>query len=96
MNRYKHKFNPDLLPSPVDYCIEQKIKITPRNEKGWINTNCPMHGHKDKRASFGINLDSGAFCCHGCGIRGSNILDLHIKIYGLLFFEAMIELGAWE
>jgi putative DNA primase/helicase len=32
--------------------------------------NADAHRHGDRSASCSISLDSGVFCCHGCGARG--------------------------
>jgi len=35
---------------------------------GWRKMRCPFHD--DSNASAAVHHDNGAFCCHGCGVRG--------------------------
>ena len=37
---------------------------------GWRPIRCPNPDHDDAHASASINLDEGAFKCHGCGAGG--------------------------
>ena len=45
---------------------------------GWVHTEAPVrcfadpdaHQHQDRDASCSVNLQSGAFNCHGCGAHG--------------------------
>lgn len=49
--------------------------------EGWTgNFACPFH--EDSTGSFGVNLETGAFCCFGCDAAGGSILDFHMRTAG--------------
>lgn len=87
-------YNPELLPDPLEYYRGQLHRLRIRG--AWADTTCPFH--KDKHASFSVNLQNGGFICHvrSCDARGGNILDFHMKHHGVDFKTAAKYLGAWK
>lgn len=62
---------------------------------GWSkNFQCPFPEHDDTTASFGVNLETGAFKCHGCGVAGSSIIDFEMRDHGLSDRQARDKLAA--
>lgn len=92
MNRFKCKFNRNLLPNPGKYFREQGLKLIGRGE--WKSAHCPFHA--DKKPSLRLRLDSGGFRCMACGAHGGDILAFHMQRYALSFIEAARELGTLE
>lgn len=92
MNRYKHKFNRELLPNPGQYYRDQGLKLTGGSE--WKSALCPFHG--DTNPSLRIRLDSGGFRCMACHVHGGDVLAFHMQLYKLDFISAARELGALE
>ena len=90
--RARGRFARELLPSPSFYFRAQGLKLAERN--GWQSTRCVFHA--DARPSLRIHIETGAFCCLGCGQRGGDIIAFHVARYGLSFAEACKELGCWE
>lgn len=64
--------------------------------KGWTkNIPCPFH--PDNTGSFGVNLDTGAFHCFGCGQKGGSVIDFVMVREGLDFDQARTYLsGEWN
>lgn len=52
---------------------------------GWHSVNCPFHG--DTHASGRVNVELGAYKCHGCGMSGDAIKLIEDK-EGIGFKEA--------
>ena len=44
---------------------------------GWRSMNCPFHG--DSHASGRVNVELGAFKCHGCDMSGDAIKLIRLK-----------------
>ena len=78
------------LPDAVAY-YQNRYPNEISASTGWVTVRCPFHN--DKNPSLSINLDSGGFCCHACGERGSNVIEFHRKLKGISFTEAAKELG---
>ncbi len=85
-------FNKDLLPDPLSYYEGQGLSITKRGSKGWRATNCPFCDSCD---NGNINLDSGAFHCWGCGVKGGDLVAFHMALHSLDFIDTAKALGAW-
>ena len=54
---------------------------------------CPFPDHEDKNPSFSVDLNSGLYCCHGCGRRG-DIFTFHQELKGVDFKAALEDLAA--
>ncbi|MGB5830410.1 MAG: CHC2 zinc finger domain-containing protein, partial [Thiohalocapsa sp.] len=60
---------------------------------GWSqNVRCPFHN--DTEPSFGVNLESGAYRCFGCGAEGGGIVDFVMQRHGLSLADARAKLAA--
>lgn len=58
------------------------------SSNGWFNTNCPLPEHDDSSPSFGVNAETGAFHCFGCGASG-DLISFIRKMEGLTFKQAL-------
>jgi hypothetical protein len=87
----QRKFNPQLLPSPVDYYHREFPKMIIKRA-GWVNVRCCFH--EDNAPSLSINLDFGGFHCFGCGEKGGDIIAFHQRRYHLSFVETVNRFGA--
>ena len=81
----------NLLPTAADYFKSRGLKLTGGGE--WKNARCPFHD--DTKPSLRVRLDTGGFRCMVCGAHGGDVLAFHMKLTGLPFARAAIELGAW-
>ena len=69
-------FQRRLLPNGRAYYESQGFQLEKPNRKQWAMVRgdvCPKHRSKSKH-SFSVNLDSGAFFCHGCGAKGGDVV----------------------
>lgn len=79
------------LPDPLSYYTERAgLRLFGR--RIWRSTRCPFHG--DARPSLSVNVETGGFFCHACGVKGGDVLDFHRAKYGLSFSQAARDLGA--
>jgi DNA primase len=85
-------FARDLLPEPRGYFARAGLPLIGRGR--WRSALCPFH--EDTRPSLRINVESGAFRCMACGIRGGDVLAFHRARHGLSFVQAARDLGAME
>lgn len=90
-NKYK-KFDRTRLPTPVSYYSKQFKNLKIKSEQ--VSVKCCFHD--DKNPSLSINLVDGHFRCFGCGAKGHDVLAFHQLRYGLSFFDAVTQLGAWH
>ena len=87
-------FRRESLPQPRNFYEREIGRLTKPNYKAWSLGNCPFHKSKSRR-SFGVNLDSGAFCCFGCGRKG-DLVSFVMQRDGVDFKTAAQSLGAWS
>jgi hypothetical protein len=87
-------FNPALLP-PARVFYEGELGRLTRPSRGWARTNCPFHQSKS-RTSFSVQLDSGGFYCHGCQVKGGDVVDFVQLRYNLSFLDACKHLGCHQ
>ena len=82
------------LPSPLSYLASAGIRIGKRGGD-WIGVCCPIHkGGAEKNPSMSVEVNTGGFFCHSCGIKGGDIVALHRLIHpNLGFREAVADLG---
>jgi len=64
-------------------------KLGHPNSDGWAPAQCLFHD--DAHASASVNLNTGAFRCHGCGEHG-DLVAVHMKLTGLEFKPAVRDL----
>lgn len=53
-----------------------------RETHRWQTVRCPNPDHTDRHRSARVNIEEDAFCCLGCGIKGTSI-DLIMSIEGV-------------
>ena len=87
-------FNRELLAVPGQF-YEQELGKLSRPSRGWAKANCPFHPSKSK-TSFSINLNSGGFFCHGCGVKGGDVLSFVMQRDSVDFKTACKSLGYWN
>ena len=80
------------LPDPVSYFEGEGLALTGRGP--WRATLCVFHD--ERSPSLRINVESGGWCCMGCGAKGGDVLSFHMEHHGLEFIEAAKALGAWD
>jgi len=81
------------LTAPLSYLANTGLRIGKRSGD-WISVCCPIHkGGAEKKPSMSVNISRGGFICHSCGVKGGDIVALHMLITGLRFREAFADLG---
>lgn len=60
-----------------------------RESQGWRSILCPVHS--EDTPSFRVNVDSGAWKCMSCGVKGGDTLDLIATREGLEDFHLVVE-----
>lgn len=92
----KTHFRPELLPDPKRfYRDELAPRRLSRTSRGWARTTCPFHGG-DNPSAFSVNLATGSFYCHACGVKGGDIVSFLMQRDGVTFKDATKALGAWR
>lgn len=90
------RFRRELLPpASVFWKRELAPRQLSRPSRGWARTTCPLHGG-DNPTAFVVNLHSGAFYCHACGVKGGDIVAFVQQRDKLDFKTAATALGAWD
>lgn len=79
------------LPQPLDFYAAEGILLPGRT--AWRSAICVFHD--DKRPSLRISIETGAFRCMACGVRGGDILAFYGLRRGVTFSDAAKALGAW-
>jgi DNA primase len=92
MNATKEHFSRNRLPDPASYFEREGLRMTGR--RVWRSAICCFH--EDHSPSLRVNVDTGAFRCMACGVRGGDILEFHRLRHGLSFKQAARDLGAWQ
>jgi DNA primase len=89
----KKRFDRNSLPSPLQYLEQHGLLLRkPRSE--WASIICPVHkGGAEKNASLNVSCIDGHFKCHTCGVKGGDILALHMLRTGQKFVDAVRALG---
>jgi len=74
---------------------ERELGELRRPSRGWASpkAGCPFHASKSK-TSFRLHLESGAFRCFGCGVKGGDVLSFARLRYHLDFRQAAGYVGA--
>ena len=86
------RFDRSRLPSPADYYAAELGALRGGGE--WKTARCCFH--PDTNPSLSVNISTGGFICHSCGVKGGGVLDFRICRYGDTFTEAARMLGAWR
>lgn len=65
-----------------------------RRRGDWLEVYCPVHkGGREANPSMAVNLVDGHFRCFACGVKGGDVVALHMLITGLGFRDAVAALG---
>lgn len=83
------EFMRDRLPDPVAYFEGEGLRLVGRGT--WRTTRCEFHDGSD---SMRINVDTGAWVCMACGVKGGDVLAYQMARYGQDFVSAARALGA--
>jgi hypothetical protein len=94
VNKTVVRFAKDRLPPALSFYEAALGRLTRPNRKGWCACRCPFHQSKSGK-SFAVHIE-GAFVCHGCGVRGHDLIAFLRLRDGLTFKEACQQLGAWD
>ena len=86
-------FRRELLPPARTYYESVIGKLSRPNSKGWALGRCPFHESKSGK-SLSVNLNTGAFCCFGCDVRG-DMVSFAMRLNHCGFMNAVQKLGAW-
>jgi DNA primase len=83
-------FHHDLLPDAPRYYQAAGLQLIGRGP--WRSALCPFHD--DHTPSPRVNVETGAFRCMACGVKGGDVLAFHRMRHGLSFLQAARDLGA--
>lgn len=63
------------LITPTSFYCRELQNLNLQQKTRWIKGGlCPFH-HDERPGSFYVNLETGAFKCFACGIKGGDIVD---------------------
>lgn len=87
-------FDRRALPIPQSF-YERELGELRKPSRGWASpkAGCPFHASKSK-TSFWVHLESGAFCCFGCSVKGGDVLAFARQRYRMGFRQAAEYCGA--
>jgi predicted RNA-binding Zn-ribbon protein involved in translation (DUF1610 family) len=80
------------LPRPVDYYPKVGVHLRKRNE--WRVARCPFCGDRHAILALRVRIDTGAFKCTACGIKGGGIVDFHSLLFDMSRWDARRALSA--
>jgi hypothetical protein len=83
-------FDRQNLPEPEGYFENAGLILQGRG--AWRTTACHFHGG---RATMRVNLESGAWVCMSCAVKGGDVLAYEMQSTGADFVDAARVLGAW-
>jgi hypothetical protein len=89
-----NRLRKDRLPNPADFYPDELGKLS-RPSHGWARGNCPFH-ESSSGTSFSVNLESGGFYCHGCAVKGGDIIAFVMLRDKCDFKSAARSLGCWD
>jgi len=81
----------ELIPDGLAYCDRAGLQLIPPRGK-WRSTRCDLCGASK---AMRINTESNGWCCMACGVKGGDMLSLHMQLTGLDFVAAARDLGAY-
>lgn len=83
-------FDRHALPEPESYFENGGLILQGRGK--WRTTTCHFHGG---RTTMRVNLESGAWVCMSCAVKGGDVLAYEMQSTGADFVTAARSLGAW-
>jgi phage/plasmid primase-like uncharacterized protein len=84
------EFIRDRLPDPIDYFDLEGVPL--RGPGRWKTGPCHFHGGSD---SLRVNVQSGAWVCMNCQMKGGDVLAYCMQRHDIGFVEAARALGAY-
>ena len=84
------EFLRDRLPDPVGYFDSEGVSL--KGPGRWKSGACGFHGGSD---SLRVNVQSGAWRCMNCGVKGGDVLAYVMQLHGLDFVTAARSVGAY-
>jgi hypothetical protein len=91
--RYHGSFDRNKLPEPISYFESIGLNLKGPKSAPWYTTSCNFHGGSD---SLRVKVQSGAWKCMNCGVKGGDILSYHMQANDLEFIQAAKDLGCWD
>jgi DNA primase len=88
-------FDKALLPPAKVFYLSEIGPLTREDRRGWAKGRCPFHESKSGK-SFSVHVSDGGWFCHGCGVKGGDIVAFLMKRDGMNFRQACESLGAWK
>ena len=83
-------FDRQALPEPESYFENTGLILQGRGK--WRTATCHFHGG---RTTMRVNLESGAWVCMSCAVKGGDVLAYEMQTTGADFMNAARALGAW-
>ena len=84
------EFIRDRLPDAVGFFDAEDVQLVGPGR--WKTGPCHFHGGSD---SLRVNVQSGAFCCMACGVKGGDVLAYTMQRHGMEFVQAARSLGTY-
>jgi len=91
--RHHGSFDRNKLPEPISYFESIGLNLKGPKSAPWRTTCCNFHGGSD---SLRVKVQSGAWVCMNCGVKGGDILSYHMQANDLEFIQAAKDLGCWD
>lgn len=79
------------LPDPMSYYPSLFPSLRVSSQVAWVSANCCFHD--DRNPSLRLNIQTGAFRCFGCGIKGGSMVAFQMRRDSMSFREALCFLG---
>jgi hypothetical protein len=85
-----------MIPPREFYRAELPGMPVPKREHGWTDGGLCCFHDDQHRGNFRVNLDTGAFCCFACGVKGADVIAFVQRRYAVSFLDALEHLeDAW-
>lgn len=84
------EFIKDRLPDAVSYFEAEGVPMVGPGR--WKTGPCHFHGGSD---SLRVHVQTGAFRCMACGVKGGDVLAYTMQRHGIEFVDAARSLGAY-
>ena len=85
------ELNRDRIPMPLEYCEAHGLELI--GNGAWRSAECEMHGGKE---TLRIGTKTGSWVCMSCGVKGGDMLGLHMARFDMPFLKAARELGCLD
>ena len=78
--------------TPLDYYKHELPESTLKTHSWNDGGLCPFHAD-NKKGSFRVNLETGAYKCFSCGAAGGDIIGFTMELHSLPFVDALTQLA---